>query len=189
MKLTRALCLAVALLTVGTAMAEMITKSLRIRLRDGKTLTLDLSEGQEDGRVVLPVMTFTPTSMKIELPPKTNPEAPEEIIAPATYTFEVEDLKGMEPIGVEQELKSGIAQTFAPADNLNLAFTGPDEVTVSGRKDLSASQVALYDLSGRSLPAVVNDSAEGRLVISLASLQPGVYIIKIDSATLKVTKR
>lgn len=192
MKTFRALCLALTLISSGTMLADLITKSLRITLRDGRTLVLDLSEGQKDGEAepVLPVMSFTPTTMKIDLPARTDPENPEVKVEPVSYTFEVEDLKGMAPIGTEQvEDMSGIATTLAPKDDIVIALTGRDEVTVSGREGIEPTDVRLYDMAGTAVAADVTAAGEGRLTLSLASLPAGVYIVKIKSATLKVTKR
>lgn len=186
MKFTRVLCLTVALITAGTSTAELITKTLRITRSDGSVVNIDLSSGQKDGETVLPVMTFTSNSMKIELPPKVDPENPDAVIPEASYTFEVQDLKS---IGTVQEEKSGIASTVADRNEITIAFTGHDLLSVTGRADLSAANVMLYDLQGRSLPVEVVSMAPGRLDLSLAPLAPGVYIIKIDTATLKVTKR
>ncbi len=171
-------------------MANLITKSLRITLRDGRTLLLDLDEGQKDGETVLPVMSFTPTTVKIELPPRTDPENPSVTIEPVSYTFEVEDLKGMAPIGTEQkEDMSGIAATVAGQADIVLSLAARDEVVISGREDIDASDVALYNMAGTRLNAEVTAAGQGRLSLSLAGLPAGVYIVKIQSATLKVTKR
>lgn len=186
----RALFLVAALAVASTSMAEMITKSLCIKLRNGQTLTLDLSRGEKDGQAVLPLMTFTPTTMKIDLPPRVDPEKPQETIAPASYTFEVEELKSMEPIGTVQEYKSGIRSVAAESSDIALAFTGTDQVTLTGSADkLDASSVELFDMAGRSFPADVTVEAPGRLTLSLAKLEPGVYVIKVQKITLKVTKR
>ncbi|MDE6371033.1 MAG: T9SS type A sorting domain-containing protein [Duncaniella sp.] len=192
MKTIRALCLALTLITSGTMLADLITKSLRITLRDGRTLVLDLSAGQKEGEAeaVLPMMTFTPTAMKIELPARTDPENPTVTVEPVSYTFEVEDLKGMAPIGTEQvEDMSGIAATLAPQDDIVISLAGRDEVVISGREGIEPTDVRLYDMGGTSLAADVTAAGEGRLTLSLASLPAGVYIVKIQSATLKVTKR
>ena len=186
MKFTRTLCVAVALITAATSMAELITKTLRITRSDGTVVNIDLSSGQKDGETVLPVMTFTSNSMKIELPPKVDPENPDAVIPETSYTFEVQDLKS---IGTVQEEKSGIASTVADRNEITIAFTGRDLITISGGADLSAADVKLYDLQGRSLPVEVTTASQGRLDISLSPLAPGIYIIKIDTATLKVTKR
>ena len=167
-------------------MAELVTKSLRITKQDGSVVIIDLSEGKKDGETVLPVMTFTSTSMKIQLPPKTDPANPQGTIQPATYTFEIEDLKS---IGTEQGEKSGIKQIFAPSNDISIAFTAPDEITVRGDDRLQPSDVELFDLSGRSIPVEISNQAQGQLRVSLARLAQGVYIVKIKSTTIKVNKK
>lgn len=186
MKFTRYLCLVVALFAAGSAMAELITKTLRITKADGSVVNIDLSSGSKDGEKVLPVMTFTSNSMKIELPPKEDPENPEAVVAETSYTFEVQDLKS---IGTVQEDKSGIVSNIADSNEITISFTGRDELTVTGRADLSAADAAIYDMQGRSMPVEVISTAPATLQLSLATLAPGVYIIRIDSSTLKVTKQ
>lgn len=186
MKSIRAFCLALTLIVTGSMMAELVTTSLRITKQDGSVVIIDLSEGQNDGETVLPVMTFTPTSMKIELPPKVDPSNPQASIQPATYTFEIEDLKS---IGTEQGERSSIGQTFAPSNDISIAFTATDEITVKGGDNLSSSDVELYDLSGRSIPVGIEEQTPGRLRVSLARLAQGVYIVKIKSTTIKVNKK
>lgn len=50
------------------------------------------------------------------------------------------------------------------------------------------STVFIFDSNGRQLQTILADS-DGRLQYSLDAFPPGIYIIKSDSATIKITKK
>ncbi len=106
---------------------------------------------------------------------------------PSVYTFEVEDLQDMAPI--ETNSTSAIADIIASGNAIVIAPLGGDLVKVTGSESLKSSDVRVFDLNGRQCGADVTDESVGSITLSLASLQPGIYIVNISSHSLKITKR
>ena len=60
-----------AALSVCTCLpASAKTTQLTIKFKDGRSVVLDLTASDNGDEKLLPVMTFTPTALKVKLPPK-----------------------------------------------------------------------------------------------------------------------
>lgn len=131
-------------------------------------------------------MTFTPTTVKVVLPPKESSE-PGVSTPQSVYTFEVEDLKYMEPI--EAGTTTAINDILASENAIVITPIGGDLVRVTGKESLTHENVKVYDMAGREQNIEVTADSETSLTISLARLQSGAYIVNISSHSLKITKR
>ena len=176
-----------AALSVCTCLpASAKTTQLTIKFKDGRSAVLDLTASDNGDEKLLPVMTFTPTALKVKLQPKETGE-PGVTAPPSVYTFEVEDLQDMVPI--ETNSTSAIADIIASGNAIVIAPLGGDLVNVTVSESLKSSDVRVFDLNGRQSGADVTDESVGSITLSLASLQPGIYIVNISSHSLKITKR
>lgn len=181
----RLLVLVAIVLIGGCLTASAKTTQLTLKLKDGRSIVLDLSASGEGENKKLPVMTFTPTTMKVELPPKEATE-PGEIVAPTVYTFEVEDLQAMEPIETDA---SGIMEIITKEKAIAITPMGGDMVKVTSSKPITGDDVRIYDMAGRGQMVDVVSQGEYELTISLSQLVGGVYIIQVSNYSIKVTKR
>lgn len=178
-----------AVVVLGSCLSTSAkTTQLTINMKDGRTIVLDLTAGGTEDEKLLPVMTFTPTSVKVVLPPKESSE-PGETPAPVTYTFEVEDLQTMEPIKTDSELSSSISDILASGSTVLIAPLGGDLVRVAGNENLKADDVKVYDINGRRQSVDLTPEGPGAFIVSLANLHQGVYIVNISSHSLKIIKR
>ena len=180
------LIIAAALSMCACLPASAKTTQLTIKLRDGRSVVLDLTASGSGDERQLPVMTFTPTSLKVVLPPKETSD-PGVVTTPAVYTFEVEELHAMEPI--EAGTTTAIDEILASDNAIVIAPLGGDLVRVTGSEAIKADDVRVFDLSGRQCDVEIADESVGAFTISLAPLQTGVYIVNISSYSLKITKR
>lgn len=185
MKTFRKLSVAVAALLCFGLTAEAEVNQLRISLKDGHTITVDLTEVTRtvDGQTVTlyPTMKFSPeaTSVQFVVPAKSETEVP------VIHTLEIEDLQGMAPI---ETVTSAIDGVVAPEDGIVIKAMGGNELLVTGPDALSAGAVRVYDLSGRSVGVGITENAQG-LMLSLESLNAGVYIVNVESVTIKIVKK
>ncbi|MDE5988316.1 MAG: T9SS type A sorting domain-containing protein [Duncaniella sp.] len=164
------------------------TTQLTINMKDGRSIVLDLTAGGgTENEKLLPVMTFTPTSVQVVLPPKESSE-PGGTPTPVTYTFEIEDLQTMEPIKTDSELSS-ITDILASGSTVLIAPIGGDLVRVAGNENLKAGDVKVYDINGRRQSVDLTPEGPGAFIVSLANLHQGVYIVNISSHSLKIIKR
>ena len=180
------LIIATALSLCACLQASAKTTQLTIKLKDGRSVVLDLTASGSGDQKQLPVMTFTPTALKVVLPPKETAE-PGVVTTPAEYTFEVEELKAMEPI--EAGTTTAIEDILASDNAILIAPLGGDLVRVTGSEVIKADDVRVFDISGRQCDVEIAAESAGALTISLAPLQTGVYIVNISSYSLKITKR
>lgn len=175
-----------AVVALGSCLsASAKTTQLTIRLKDGRSIVLDLTASGSGENKRMPVMTFTPTTVKVTLPPKDTAE-PSVTPTPAVYTFDVEDLQSMEPI---EAGTSAITDILASDNAIAIAPLGGDLVRVNGNGQLSPEAVKVYDMAGREHSVDITADGGNSLTLSLAQLQPGVYIVNISSYSLKITKR
>jgi len=165
--------------------ASAKTTQLTFRLKDGRTVVLDLTATGTGENKKMPVMTFTPTAVQITLPPKEATE-PGETTTPAVYTFEVEDLQAMDPI---EAGTTAINDIIAEGNSIVIAPLGGDLVRITGDKSVNAEAVKVYDMAGREQNVEVTADNDSSLTVSLAQLRAGVYIVNISSHSLKITKR
>lgn len=180
------LIIAAALSMCACLPASARTTQLTIKLKDGRSVVLDLTASGSGDEKQLPVMTFTPTTLKVVLPPKETSE-PGSVTTPAVYTFEVEELQAMEPI--EAGTTTAIDDILASDNAILIAPIGGDLVRVTGSEAIKAADVRVFDISGRQCDVEIVDENAGALTISLAPLQAGVYVVNISSYSLKITKR
>lgn len=177
-----------AVVVLGSCLATSAkTTQLTINMKDGRSIVLDLTAGGTEDQKQLPVMTFTPTSVQVVLPPKESSD-PGEPQKPAVYTFAVEDLQAMEPIKTDSDLSS-ITDILASGSTILIAPLGGDLVRVAGNEDLKAKDVKVYDINGRLQNVDITSEAPGEFIVSLANLGQGVYIVNISSHSLKIIKR
>lgn len=185
MKKIRKLSVAMAAFLCFGLSAEAEINQLRISLKDGRTITVDLTEVTRTvgGETVTlyPTMKFSPeaTSVQFVVPSKSETEAP------VIHTLEVEDLQGMAPI---ETVTSAIAGVVAPESDIVIKALGGNELLVTCPEALSAGSVRVYDLGGRSVVVGITESAGG-LMLSLESLSAGVYIVNVESVTIKIVKK
>lgn len=165
--------------------ASAKTTQLTIRLKDGRSIVLDLTATGNDENKQMPVMTFTPTTVQVVLPAKESSE-PDVTAIPAVYTFEIKDLQSMEPI---EAGTSAITDILSTDNSLIIAPIGGDLVRVTGNSSLKAEAIKVYDIAGREHSVDIISDGSTSLTLSLAQLQPGVYIVNISSHSLKITKR
>lgn len=158
---------------------------LRISLNDGRTILIDLTEVTRTvgGETVTlcPVMKFAPdaTSVQFELPAKSDQELP------VIHTLEVEDLSNMNPIQAET---SGIADVTLPETDITIRPLDGNTILISGATRISPDAVRVYDLRGQSVAASVGQDGDS-LLLSLEALQAGVYLINVESVTVKIVKK
>lgn len=177
-----------AVVVLGSCLSTSAkTTQLTINMKDGRSIVLDLTAGGTENEKLLPVMTFTPTSVQVVLPPKESSE-PGGTPTPVTYTFEIEDLQTMEPIKTDSELSS-ITDILASGSTVLIAPIGGDLVRVAGNENLKADDVKVYDINGRRQSVDLMPEGPGTFIVSLANLSHGVYIVNISSHSLKIIKR
>lgn len=177
-----------AVVVLGSSLSiSAKTTQLTINMKDGRSIVLDLTAGGTENEKLLPVMTFTPTSVQVVLPPKESSE-PGGTPTPVTYTFEIEDLQTMEPIKTDSELSS-ITDILASGSTVLIAPIGGDLVRVAGNENLKADDVKVYDINGRRQSVDLAPEGPGTFIVSLANLHQGVYIVNISSHSLKIIKR
>lgn len=177
-----------AVVVLGSCLSTSAkTTQLTINMKDGRCIVLDLTAGGTENEKLLPVMTFTPTSVQVVLPPKESSE-PGGTPTPVTYTFEIEDLQTMEPIKTDSELSS-ISDILASGSTVLIAPIGGDLVRVAGNENLKADDVKVYDINGRRQSVDLTPEGPGTFIVSLANLSHGVYIVNISSHSLKIIKR
>lgn len=171
-------------LTLGSMWlpANAKTTQLTIALKDGKTVVLDLTAGGTDDARQLPVMTFTPTSVKVVLPPKPSTEPGGEPVSGSTYEFEVSDLASMET----SDDASSINDISAPSADLNITYRGGDLILISG--NVNIADIMVYDITGKRQNIEIGSEADG-VTVSLASLNNGIYILHTGVTSIKIAKK
>ena len=174
-----------AVIALGSCLgASAKTTQLTFKLSGGRTIVVDLTATGTGENKQLPLMTFTPSTVQIVLPPKEATE-PGETTVPAVYTFEIEDL-------YHASVETGttaINDIIAEGNSIVIAPLGGDLVRITGDKSVNAEAVKVYDMAGREQIVEVTADNDSSLTVSLAQLRAGVYIVNISSHSLKITKR
>lgn len=73
-----------------------------------------------------------------------------------------------------------------PSNDVNF-FRDKEHIVFNGIK--STDEVALYKLSGSRIPVQLSFSENNKVMLSLSSLPSGIYILKVNGRTTKITKQ
>ena len=96
-----------------------------------------------------------------------------------TITYPLENVKRYTYVSSANSINTpNTTGTTFSADGETLTFTGLKTDT----------SIMLYNVAGRLLHSITPDSA-GHAVVSVSRLPKGVYIVKMNDATYKITKR
>lgn len=131
---------------------------------DGKSLFVSFNDGSkiEFALSTLPEVTFGDDKMTVET---TSTTASYELWKVSTFTY-----------GTTTDIKQVSQDT-------RFAWEG-DRIIVDGK----ANKVSIYSLDGKAVsisPIINND----KTIISLEGLTKGVYIIKINNKSIKITRQ
>ncbi len=74
----------------------------------------------------------------------------------------------------------------APNNEVNF-FRDEEHIVFNGIK--STDEVALYKLNGSRIPVKINISEDNRVTLPLSGIPSGIYILKVNGKTTKITKR
>ena len=96
-----------------------------------------------------------------------------------TVTFPLEKVKKFS----YRDASNGISQP-----NVVKAAFSADGETLSFSDLKSGTTILLYNVAGQLLRSV-NPDSENRAVVSVSQLPTGVYVVKMNDATYKITKR
>jgi hypothetical protein len=74
----------------------------------------------------------------------------------------------------------------APNNEVNF-FRDEEHIVFNGIK--STDEVALYKLNGSRIPVQLNSSEDNKVTLSLSGIPSGIYILKVNGRTTKITKQ
>ena len=74
----------------------------------------------------------------------------------------------------------------APNNEVNF-FRGEEHIVFNGIK--STDEVALYKLNGSRVPVQLTHSDDNKVTLSLSGIPSGIYILKVNGKTTKITKQ
>ncbi|MCM1522018.1 MAG: T9SS type A sorting domain-containing protein [Muribaculaceae bacterium] len=179
MRIIRTLIIGASVAMAGLSSTAAVTMHLRIHMTGGSTALINVGEktfstdqaiknpeGEE-----CPEVVFEGSKLIVTVP-KTDSE-------PSTYTYEANDVESFDIVKYDQTV--GI-------DGVVVKNAGAITAIGGGVFAVAGTEARVYDLNGRQMPVEATATDAG-LTVSLASLQPGVYVIATESATLKVTKQ
>jgi hypothetical protein len=86
----------------------------------------------------------------------------------------------------EQELHTGVSEVANAVNNSNM-YPNPAKDVLTVDVNLVSANVAIYDLSGRKVLSTV--VSKGNPHFSVASLEPGLFIVKIESDGVVATRK
>ena len=96
-----------------------------------------------------------------------------------TITYPLENVKRYTYVSASNGISSpGVSKAKLSANGETLTFTGLK----------AGTSIILYNVAGQLLRRVT-PSSEGYAIVSVSKLPTGVYIVKMNDATYKITKR
>lgn len=81
--------------------------------------------------------------------------------------------------------ETGVEDIKNDVDNINFIYTNPDFLCVEGIN--GDADINIYDISGR-VCAVNSTKSDNCMKIELSTLKKGVYIIKVNNHSFKITR-